>query len=483
MTMAVILKDRSLLIFTTLTAASSILAMSLSLDGVRQYLWFLYLLQLIGVGHVLLRSLDRWMVLLSPSFICVSYVLLNNFLGSIAFSSERVHYAPDYYAYLSWNYPHLSVVFTLACNWVVVLSLRQALRGVAPRVAPASRMRMPSLEFFSILAFSGIAILFFSFVDLNLSFAGGDGSFSIFPKTLAALVLAVALHKRGSRWRFLCYLLLISYFASFSAEDKRQAIFLFLPIIMIEALNLPSFKISLRFFTVSALAFVLVVFLILMMSIYRGYGQYNPEGFLDSAQYVDDYILEDRFLEYLLANTEVNYLFFHSHQALEYILEDPRQLLWGSTFAKILFIPVPRYLYPDKPKSIIERYTGIHSPEFRALGGSWASGIYAEFFWNFHFLGLIPLYLLFLILNKGYLWLAKYVREGMDLQFVFPIYAYQQLMELFRGTGLDQFFTYCVVSAVIFFAFLYPMLVLILFATRSRTRNLIPAPIGSQANH
>jgi hypothetical protein len=417
------------------------------------------------------RSPDPWLYLLSPSCVCVGYMLLNGIVGSSAFYFGRVYHLHDYNSYLGWNYLHGSACFNLLSNLVVLLAGRplRALRGTSEI---KSEWQGGSLvEVLAVLVFAAANLVLFSYVDLDLSGLGGQGSFSFFPKALVAIAAIIALARYGGRNRAVLYILLVTYFASFSAGDKRQAIFLFLPIFLVEFLRSKKRRLDIRMLLAGGVAASIGFILILWMSIYRGYGEYNPETFLDAAQYIDDYVQEDRFIEYVLANTETNYVFFHTHQAIEYVLEDPQRLLLGSSFLKVLFIPVPRHLFPDKPVSIIEHYTSAYAPEFRSLGGSWVSGLYSEYFWNFHFLGLLPMYFVFALFGRAYSWMAGRIRTNLDYQLLLPIYYYQQFMEMVRGSGLDQYLTYSLVASLLAISIVQPVLFLMATVARRRSTN------------
>lgn len=454
--------SKQLLFLGLLTFFLCLDAMLLPEASLRSTLWLIYATQYFCIVYFGLKQRDRWLFLLSPAFIAVSYLSINNFVGAYTFYTGIVTFQPDLEAYWHWKYLHWTTCVILLANLAVIGTqfinqhpLQEA------EIAPRAVHKNGGIEIFFSFAFCIVTLTIFSFVDLEFDVFGGSGTFSVFPKTLAALAFVISLAKFNIKGRLFYYLFLLIYFASFSSDDKREAVFLLLPIILIECLRQKQLRFTSKFVSVSVIIAITVFVLILMMSIYRGYGAFNPRNFFSSAQYIGTYIQEDMFLGYFLSNIEINYFFFHLHQSIEYVFNDPQLLLYGSTFLKIFFIPIPRYLFPEKPDSLIEIYTSYHSPGYRDLGGSWVSAIYSEFFWNFHVVGILVLALFFWIMTRWYLRLAFNLRRGVDYRYLWHLFAYQQIMELVRGMGVDQYFAYLSVSAILAYTVFLPVLHLI----------------------
>ena len=442
------------------TIVLAVIAVFSSDDWLRSHLWALYALQYIIVVWLVVKQEDRWLFILSPSFVTVSYMAINNCLGSYFFSMGMVIPKENYQSYLEWTKLGWVAAFFLCANLVVLLPylLTKKASTSNPRKVQCTT-NVPFAEKVLVIGVCGGVLLFFSAVELDFSVLGAMGSFSLVPKTLAALLIVLVLVKSRQRGRFAVYLLILLYFASFSSEDKRDAIFLIAPVLLIECLSTHRLQLRLQHLTLAAGFSVVCFVLILMMSIYRGYGEYHPKSFLDTRHYLIEYVEKPDFYKYLGNNLEYNYLFFHSHQAIEYVYTSPDILLYGSTFLKPLFLTLPRDWFPDKPKSIVHHYTSHHDQQYRKnIHGSWASTIYADFFWNFHVLGLLVLLPVYYLINRSYFVLAYSIRQGVNYYHLPALFAYQYLLELIRGSGFDLYFAYLVVVVAFAFAVFFPIL-------------------------
>ena len=441
------------------TIVLAVVAVFSSDDWLRSHLWALYALQYVIVVGVVVKQEDRWLFILSPSFVTVSYMAINNCLGAYSFSMAIVSPTENYLSYLEWTNLGWASAFILCANLVVLLPWLLTKRAFTsdPRKAQ-NAATTPLAEKVVVIGFCGGIILFFRETALDFSVLGGEGSFSIIPLMLAALTIALVLAKSKQRGRFVAYLLILLYFASFSSEDKREAFFLIAPVLLIECLSMPRLQLRLQHITLAAGFAVVSFVLILMMSIYRGYGEYHPQSFLDTRRYLLEYVESPSFYANLGNNFEYNYVFFHSHQAIIDIYTSPDMLLYGQTFLKPLFLPLPKEWFPNKPKSIVHHYTNYHNSQYRAAGGSWTSTMYADFFWNFHVLGLLVLLPVFYLINRCYLVLAYSIRQGVNYYHLPALFAYQCLLELIRGSGFDLYFAYLVVAVAFAFAVFFPIL-------------------------
>ena len=441
------------------TIVLSVVAVSSSNDWLRSYIWAIYALQYVFVLRLVVKQDDRWLFIMSPSFVTVSYIAINNCLGAYSFSMGIVTPTKNYLSYLEWTNLGWTAAFILCANLVVLLPYLLTKKAFTsnPRKAQ-NATTTPLAEKVLLIGFCGGIILLFVEIELDLSVLGGNGSFSIIPQTLAALTIVLVLAKSKQRGRFAVYLLILLCFASFSSHDKRDAFFLTAPVLLIECLSMPRLQLRLQHITLAAGFAVVGFILILMMSIYRGYGEYHPKSFLDTRHYLLEYVESPHFYENLGNNLEYNYVFFHSHQAIEDIYTSPDMLLYGTTFLKPLFLTLPKDWFPNKPKSIVHHYTSHHDAQYRASGGSWITTIYSDFFWNFHVLGLLVLVPVYYLINRCYLALACSIKQGVSYYHLPALFAYQHLLTLIRGSGFDLYFAYLIVAVGFAFAVFLPIL-------------------------
>jgi len=307
-----------------------------------------------------------------------------------------------------------------------------------------------------------MAILFFIvFMNLNidLSFVGGGGDFSIIPKTIAVLILFIILSRSKLKYRYILYLLILAIFMTFSFQSKREALLLIFPVVLLEFYNKKfTFKLSNVIYAV--LIGVLVIYSVLLMSIARGYGSYNVNTVWEASRYVSDYMKHENFIPYFMNNIEVSSAFLHSNLAVNYVLKNPSLITYGSTIIKFIFIPIPRSVFPYKPNSMVHLFTQKFDPEFRKAGGSHPVSIQSEMFWNFHFFGLIAILLFFVIFNYLYRLLLIKITNNTIIDFLPLLYGYMILIYIIRGNGFDAFFVYFILGCM--FYFLYKVILRIL---------------------
>ncbi|WP_282088017.1 hypothetical protein [Aquimarina algiphila] len=393
-----------------------------------------------------LKEEKRNIFLLSPSFIAVSYINLNFLFGSIVFKQGLVF---DYVLipYQSWENYGLVIGYFNLINFAIIASF-----FLSRQIKFFSRFKLIcDFKKYSngVLILIGLTIvLAFSYFDLSLDFLGGDGDFSIIPKTLGILIIIVCFSRFPSLTkRLIGYLIIIAFFSAISWENKRNSIFLLLPILLLESRN---FKVKLNLKKVALLSFsiLLLLQLILAMSIFRGYGGYKPKSFLEANGYVFDYIQSKEFIPAFMNNLEISYTYFHSNNAIQTILKDPEKITYGETLIKPFFIFIPRRMVSFKPRSIIHHYTITVSSNYRSKGGSWPISFQSEMFWNFHFFGIFVGFLFFIILNSVYLNIRSLIVDGDIINFIPLLYFYQTTLVLFRGSGLDMFTVFIILATV-----------------------------------
>lgn len=434
------------------TAILAIVAVYAPDEVLRANLWAMYLAQYALVVGILLLLQDRWLFVLSPSFVTLSYINFNNVLGSLCFKLDLVYLEKDYVAYLGWQHLGETAALFLYFNLAVVLVyflVRKDGNGVplAKSVRPAEARR-PAELILSLSFCVGVLVAFSTF-EWDLSAVGAAANSSPVVRALACLAIVLVVAKHLGKWRYLVYAALLLYMSSISSEDKRDAIFLIVPVVLVECIRLGQLRLGLKLLAVSASLAGVALVLIVVMSIHRGYGDYGTKSFWDAVDHVADYVQSDDFLGYLGNNLEFNYAFFHAHQAVEYVYEKPELLLHGSTFAKVLFIHVPRGLFPAKPDSMSTHYTRYHAPDLEARGASWMSTIYAEMFWNFHVAGLLALAAVYYLANRLFVALAYWLRSGLAYRQLFAVFVYFHMMTVVRGNGFDEFFAYILLGGAV----------------------------------
>lgn len=225
-------------------------------------------------------------------------------------------------------------------------------------------------------------------------------------------------------------------------SSKRDLIFLILPLLVYEVL--PA-RLSLGRLVKIALVGLLLLIFIIAMSILRGYGDYEIDGYLDLILLVPEYIFQENFLAYLGSNIEVVYAYFHTLNALNAWFIGQLPSLYGSTLIKVFFVPIPSSVIGG-PQSIIDVYTNYWSPGYRSKGGSYPINMIGEYILNFG-------YMSFLVLAGFLKLLDSLFNNWMNQRqsSVFLSLAYMNLLVLFRGSGLDLFIASLIVLLVMYF--------------------------------
>ena len=101
-----------------------------------------------------------------------------------------------------------------------------------------------------------------------------------------------------------------------------------------------------------------------------------------------------------------------------------------------------------KPDSIIELYTSVYSPSFRLIGGSYPINILSEYFWNFHFMGIVIVLVVAILSNHFFLNIIKHIGTFSFVSRIWMLYAYMHFITYVRGSGLDQYLVYIFIGFI-----------------------------------
>jgi len=436
--------NRNIFLLLVLLFLFSIIPIFLNNDYLRVYSFYNYLFHELLIFIPFFFITRRTEYLLSPSFITASYININFLLGAWAYYNNLILYPEYLEAYWNWKHLNISTFFFNISNCLIIFSYFIILYQEGNKVRQKT-INIDSLT--KILMFLSAIILIVLFEILNLIDSQFNG-FYIIPKTIGALILFVLISQSKSRLRFIWYIIIIGFFVIFSFENKREAIFLILPIGILELIKI-KLRINFRFSINVVILVLFILYAIILMSIARGYGQYGVKNVFEARKFVSNYIHKQSFLASFMNNIEVSTTYLHSNQAIEYIMDDPSLLTYGITIAKVIFIPVPRSLFPQKPESIVTYYTRKFNPEFRARGGSFPISFLSEMFWNFHLGGILILFILYLIINKVYFYFLRSVESNNIIKKIYLLYGYYLLLYLIRGSGLDWYFVFFIIGTAV----------------------------------
>jgi len=386
---------------------------------------------------------DRFKFLLSPSFLAVSYLNLNFLLGFWAFKNDLVFtkLLPDYRL---WSYGSTRIFFFNIINLVIILSyfIKLNLKFKSRKLIDFNKINQSFLFYATVLTF----VIFLIISPLLNAFS----SFTVVFKTVLALIIITCAHKRYALFkRILIYSSIIFVFVLFSTESKREAIFLILPILLLELSGI-KLILKLKYIITSLLIMFSVFYLIITMSILRNYGGFNANNFFDATTYVDDYLKKETFVAGFMSNLEISTTYLHSNNVYEYLKRDKIDYVYGETIVKPLFIYLPRKYFKFKPRSAIDIYTSTYDKSFREIGGSFPISIQSELYLNFGVISYFIAFIMFAFFNSIYKNVLGLIKSNEILNYIYLLYMYEIFLSLIRGSGLDIF----VVYSIIFILFL-----------------------------
>ena len=380
-----------------------------------------------------------------PIVVLIFYVAISMMLGAWGHANEYM-LIPRYLAdYDDWKFAHVALTVILS-SLTLLYTIDAHYRPERESIELENNLRIGSATALSVLILSPLL-----FLPLDMSAFGGAVDFGSMARSVFALFFALLVLRWRPVIRWTAYLLLIAVFATFSVHEKREAIFLILPILFVEFVQYPRRLTVGSAMMLGALS-VFLLALILVMSVARGYGGFDEvDDFFSALPFVLRYINSDIFIAGVLNNIEANYLFFHAMNSIEVVIRDPDLIAFGSTLIKPLFMLLPRSIAPWKPDGMIHLYTTAFDPAYRDRGGSTPASFISELFWNFSFLWIIAVGIFGLCLIKLQTLLFEAFRSGRVYLLVFLLYAYMNLLVLMRGSGLDQYLVHQVFAGVFVF--------------------------------
>lgn len=441
------MKKQLFSIFVVLFLTFSVLPVFFSDAILKEYSPVNYLIQQLLIFLSIYFFKDKYIYILSPTFLSISYLNINFIFGSWSFLNEIVYNPAFLEAFRTWKHFKGTILFFNIGNFLVFMSFIVAQRL---RIFPKFKQVLKNIKLSNrnktfILILSVLIFCSFLLVNFEISYFGVEGNFGITFRTVGAIIIFTILSQRKNKSRFIWYGIILAVFIATSSHNKREAVFLILPLFLLELYNK---KFSIGFKQIVGLTLLSFFFLygIMVMSIVRGYGNYPVKNALEATSYVDDYMKSKSFLESLFNNLEFSYTYFCSTQSVEYIYDDPSHLTYGETLTKFIFLPVPRSIFPYKPNSALHYFTEAYAPGSRTdPSKKWESfpiSFYSEMFWNFHLIGLIALFIFYILFNKVYHSLVFKVIDQTIINHVAMLYAYMLFLFLLRGAGFDLYFLY-----------------------------------------
>lgn len=422
----------------------SIIPIFLNNDLAARYEFTNYvLLQLCLFWLLYIFKEDRFKFLLSPSFIAVTYLNLNFLIGSWVFANGLVFtkLLPDYKL---WEFASTRLLFFNGINFFITLAyfLKINLKFKDKQFINLYKINQKFLFYITLFVFAGtlIASPYLEFIGFYLL---------IFKTMLAIMIIAYSFKNFSLKKRAFIYLTTIFIFVLFSVDSKREAIFLILPIVLLESSR---YKLKFKFkqILIALGLFISLCYFILTMSILRNYGGFKPKSFFEATTYVDDYLRSESFVAGFMNNLEISSTYLHSNNIIEYIKRDKVKMVYGETIIKPIFIVVPRSYFKFKPRSAIDIYTTKFDKGFRQRGGSFPVSMQSEFYLNFGFFSWLVAFVFFGFFNSVYKNVLNLIKNDKILNYIYILYMYEIFLSVIRGSGLDIFSVYSIVFLLLF---------------------------------
>ena len=408
-----------------------------------------YIFFLVFAFTLLKSTKDKTRLLLSPAYVTTLYLYICFLIGDFLFRSgiyiDYRHY--DYYT--SWNHQQLSNTYTNIATYLGLVSYY---------CCPKDGFLNLNNHFFNSAKKArlvGLVLLFVSLVSIRLL---GESSIKDIIVSLACVFAILTLYsiKKSTitNLRFLLYFSVIAFFAIADPDDKRNSIFLFYVIALLEVPNLKRLKIKHVFYV--SLASLFLFFAIVIMSIFRSASSASENISIKDALYlIPEYVTADASLAVIANNFEIDFVYINSFQAVEFIEDNPSHMMYGSSYLKPLFLPIPRSVYPNKPLSAMLEYTIVYDQEAADEGYCLPLSLAAEAYWNFRYGAVLIVFLYFYFLNwfycKGINTLYKLKeKDYSNILFLFAMYL---MIMLIRGAGLDIFTLQFLIGVFVIYIF------------------------------
>jgi len=431
-----------LVIFLNLIAVG--LAVVLPNDFLMWHSYTLYGVQIFTILPYLSRKARFSKNLFLPTFFVAIYYLVNLFLGSYLIPR-------DY----GWNKEYTSVLlrienyniivpFLLLSNLILFILSIQSFHDLnkATFFMPSEkRLRDKSLSHYRQLIVSFLyCIIFFAVSYFDV--------YSAFSFQLAILILHTStLSRQKNKFRYLIYVFYVVILLGFSYENKREIAMALFLLVFFEAyyrrhtLRM-TFKNIVRYVSIVLFFFCLV----LTASILRGYG-FEATSVISAVKYLPDYIVSDIVVDMLVDNFEINYSYGSSVTSIDMVIEEDIKYQYGASLLKILFLPLPREIFPGKPKSVMQLYTQVYRPDLWSIDGSLPVIFASEMFINFHYFGLLIYGFVFYILNK--LFLTFHLTPPYCFKSYSAIFLFMTILMFARGSGIEQWLLYYLLAVPI----------------------------------
>lgn len=380
-----------------------------------------------------------------PSLFALIYYLISLTLGS--FLVPRNYGWGKTYVNIVWQIENYHVIVSylmLSCIVLFVTSLFfiRKLENQPHELLPSIGVAAQGSDVVAMVA-GGVCVAFVGAV----AYLDFYGAFSV---ELAILIAHLSrLSSRRAWYRFVFYVAYLTALLAFNFDDKREIAIALFTMIFLEVyfgnhrLDLSTTKLLLY-----SLGFTTFFALIFTASILRGYGGFGATTVSGALEYLPEYVTSDIVVDVATDNLELNYSYGAAVTSIESTVSKVLPMQYGKSLLKIALLPVSRDVYPDKPESVMQLYSRKVFPEFWSFDGSLPVFVPSEMFVNFGYAGLIASALIWTALNS--IFVAAHTSRRNSLAFLSSIFIVGSVLMFARGSGLELFLSYYLISIPIF---------------------------------
>ena len=226
-------------------------------------------------------------------------------------------------------------------------------------------------------------------------------------------------------------------------HSKREAFFCLIALIIMLVLNGGTYTLKIRHLVLGGILGVLSIVLVLTASLMRGYNNFRGDSYVEAVRTIPRYVDSPTFWAATGNNFEVVSAYPHTVNSFNYIFNGQIPVLYGESFWKVLFIPIPESVFNYKPRKMLEVYTEVYDLSFRQIGGSYPVMCYADFVANFSLFSILILVLFFTISDKIYYSACSGWKNKKKIVNNLTAVAFASIMILFtRGDGFSSLCLY-----------------------------------------
>lgn len=402
-------KDRSLLFFIVNTIVPLCYSASIfsQTNSIRVYLLNFVLCVLYLWPVIKEKGL---LFIFSPTILSVIYISLNCIIGGI-YMREGLILDSDLLDTFNaipskhlWGCTFITTVFNSVLCIIGVKSSRRFNPNSGVQIEEEQVKRSSRIKNIIVLS-----IILFSLASIPIAFhetrSIGFVQSLYFPFYLGTLICMFYNFLQLKCSNLMNWLVTIGLFiitAILLYHSKREAFFCLIAMMIMLFLNGGNYTLKIKHLLLGGILGVLSIVLVLTASLMRGYNNFDGDSYVEALKCVPQYVESPTFWAATGSNFEVVSAYPHTVNSFSYIFSGRIPVLYGESFWKVFFVPIPESVFNYKPRKMLEVYTETYDIAFRNIGGSYPVMCYADFVANFSIFSILIVILFFSVCDQLY---------------------------------------------------------------------------------